>query len=52
MNADHDLRGEAHWGDLDRLLTSSGMYDAVIEEISGRRIRIGSRWLADFASCN
>ena len=52
MNADHDLRGEARWGDLDRLLTSSGMYDAVIEEISGRRIRIGSRWLADFASCN
>jgi len=52
MNADHDLRGHARWGDLDRLLTSSGMYDAVIEEVSGRRIRIGSRWLADFASCN
>jgi 7-keto-8-aminopelargonate synthetase-like enzyme len=28
------------------------MYDAVIEEIDGRRIRIGEHWLADFASCN
>ena len=38
--------------DLDRLKQSSPMTDAVIEEISGRRIRIGDRWLADFASCN
>jgi 8-amino-7-oxononanoate synthase len=28
------------------------MTDAVIEEIDGRRIRVGSQWLADFASCN
>jgi 8-amino-7-oxononanoate synthase len=28
------------------------MMDAVIEEIDGRMIRVGSRWLADFASCN
>ncbi len=28
------------------------MTDAVIEEIDGRMIRIGDRWLADFASCN
>jgi 8-amino-7-oxononanoate synthase len=28
------------------------MVDAVIEEIDGRRIRIGQRWLDDFASCN
>jgi 8-amino-7-oxononanoate synthase len=28
------------------------MSDAVIEEIDGRRIRIGEQWLADFASCN
>jgi 8-amino-7-oxononanoate synthase len=28
------------------------MYDAVIEEIDGRRIRIGSQWLTDYASCN
>ena len=28
------------------------MSDAVIEEIDGRRIRIGEQWLVDFASCN
>ena len=28
------------------------MMDAVIHEQIGRRIRIGDRWLADFASCN
>ena len=28
------------------------MYDAVIDEIDGRRIRIGSHWLTDYASCN
>ena len=28
------------------------MYDAMIEEIDGRRIRVGDHWLADFASCN
>jgi 7-keto-8-aminopelargonate synthetase-like enzyme len=38
--------------DLDRLRRTSPMYDAVIEEIDGRRIRIGDEWLVDFASCN
>jgi len=28
------------------------MVDAVIDEIDGRRIRIGNQWLTDFASCN
>ena len=28
------------------------MYDAVIDEIDGRRIRVGDEWLIDFASCN
>jgi 8-amino-7-oxononanoate synthase len=28
------------------------MFDAVIDEIAGRRIRIGDRWLTDYASCN
>jgi 8-amino-7-oxononanoate synthase len=28
------------------------MMDAVIDEIDGRSIRVGSHWLADFASCN
>jgi 7-keto-8-aminopelargonate synthetase-like enzyme len=39
-------------GDLQVLRQSSPMSDAVIEEIDGRRIRIGDRWLTDFASCN
>jgi 8-amino-7-oxononanoate synthase len=28
------------------------MPDAVIDEIAGRKMRIGDRWLTDFASCN
>ena len=28
------------------------MLDAVIDEVDGRRIRVGDRWLHDFASCN
>ncbi len=38
--------------DLAELERSNPMTDAVIEEIDGRRIRVGDRWLADFASCN
>jgi 8-amino-7-oxononanoate synthase len=41
---------DARWTDLQRLQTSSPMYDAVIEEVKGRRIRFGDHWLADFAS--
>jgi 8-amino-7-oxononanoate synthase len=33
-------------------LHDAGLWDQVIDEIDGRRIRIGSRWLTDFASCN
>lgn len=40
------------WAELERLRAASPMYDAVIDEVKGRRIRIGDRWLADFASCN
>src|SRR2546423_1458670 len=39
-------------GDLAELERSHPMTDAVIDAIDGRRIRIGDRWLADFASCN
>ncbi len=46
------LRRDQRWSELERLRTSSPMCDAVIEEIRGRRIRIGQHWLADFASCN
>jgi 8-amino-7-oxononanoate synthase len=38
--------------DLARLSYSHPMVDAVIDEIDGRRIRVGNQWLADFASCN
>jgi len=33
-------------------LFRDGLWDQVIDEIDGRRIRIGDRWLIDFASCN
>src|SRR2546428_605841 len=42
----------AKCSDLAELRASHRMMDAVIDEIDGRRIRIGDHWLADFASCN
>jgi len=45
-------RWMASVADLARLRSSHPMLDAVIEEVDGRRIRIGDRWLFDFASCN
>jgi 8-amino-7-oxononanoate synthase len=38
--------------DLAQLQHGHPMLDAVIEEQHGRMIRVGERWLADFASCN
>ncbi len=38
--------------ELGELKRSHPMMDAVIDEIDGRMIRVGSKWLADFASCN
>jgi diguanylate cyclase (GGDEF)-like protein len=38
--------------DLNDLKRAHVMVDSVIEEVDGRMIRIGSNWLADFASCN
>jgi 8-amino-7-oxononanoate synthase len=38
--------------DLARLKATHPMLDAVIDEVDGRRIRVGDRWLTDFASCN
>jgi 8-amino-7-oxononanoate synthase len=38
--------------ELARLSHGHRMVDAVIDQIDGRDIRIGGRWLADFASCN
>jgi 7-keto-8-aminopelargonate synthetase-like enzyme len=45
-------RHDERWGDLERLRESHPMMDAVIDEVRGRKIRIGDHWLADFASCN
>lgn len=47
-----EARSDNRWSDLERLRSSHPMMDAVIEEVRGRRIRVGDRWLADFASCN
>jgi 8-amino-7-oxononanoate synthase len=33
-------------------LARAGLWDQVIDEVDGRRIRIGDRWLVDWASCN
>ena len=38
--------------DLAQLKASHPMLDAVIDEQRGRQIRIGDRWLTDWASCN
>jgi 7-keto-8-aminopelargonate synthetase-like enzyme len=45
-------RAESRWSHLERLRATSPMFDAVIDEVRGRRIRIGKKWLIDFASCN
>jgi 8-amino-7-oxononanoate synthase len=51
LRMDHVL-ANTKWADLERLRSGNPMYDATIEEIDGRRIRVGEHWLADFASCN
>ncbi|KKZ70883.1 aminotransferase class I/II-fold pyridoxal phosphate-dependent enzyme [Streptomyces showdoensis] len=45
-------RPDARWHDLERLKRTSPMCDAVIDEVDGRRLRVGDHWLVDFASCN
>jgi 8-amino-7-oxononanoate synthase len=47
-----DLHQAPSTSELNRLRTHTTMYDAVIDEVDGRRIRIGDRWLTDYASCN
>ena len=46
------VRRDARWADLERLRASHPMMDAVIDEVNGRKIRVGDHWLCDFASCN
>ncbi|MFJ7957773.1 aminotransferase class I/II-fold pyridoxal phosphate-dependent enzyme [Streptomyces sp. NPDC096319] len=43
---------ESRWRDLEHLQRNTLMCDAVIDEVEGRRIRVGDDWLVDFASCN
>ncbi|WP_322759770.1 pyridoxal phosphate-dependent aminotransferase family protein [Frankia sp. Cr2] len=38
--------------ELAELRNTHPMVDSVVDEIDGRRIRIGDHWLTDFASCN
>src|SRR5712691_469104 len=52
MTGQARLRRDPRWDELERLRAGNPMFDAVIEEIRGRRIRIGEHWLTDFASCN
>jgi hypothetical protein len=35
-----------------RLMAEHPMGDAVVDQVDGRRIRVGGHWLTDFASCN
>ena len=46
------LRDNPRLSVLAQLQASNPMFDAVIDEVRGRRIRVGDHWLADFASCN
>jgi len=46
------LRDDPRLAMLAQLQASNPMLDAVIDEVRGRRIRVGGHWLADFASCN
>lgn len=52
----HDDRWLERWirstEDLARLQHSHPLFDAVIDEVDGRRLRIGQRWLTDFSSSN
>jgi 8-amino-7-oxononanoate synthase len=47
-----DLHQAPSTSELNRLRNHTTMYDAVIDEVDGRRIRVGDHWLTDYASCN
>jgi 8-amino-7-oxononanoate synthase len=46
ITADPRYRG------IDQLRRETPLYDAVIDEVNGREIRVGEHWLVDWASCN
>ncbi|WP_432824863.1 aminotransferase class I/II-fold pyridoxal phosphate-dependent enzyme [Dactylosporangium sp. CA-092794] len=43
---------DPRYSGIARLRAETRFYDAVIDEIDGRRIRVGGHWLTDWASCN
>jgi 8-amino-7-oxononanoate synthase len=43
---------DPRFAQLEELRSLTNMWDAVIEEVRGREIRIGDHWLVDWASCN
>ncbi len=52
MLADITSYLDPRFAQLEELRTLTNMWDAVIEEVRGREIRIGDHWLVDWASCN
>jgi 8-amino-7-oxononanoate synthase len=38
--------------EMARLRAAGPMYDSVVDQIDGRRMKVGDNWLVDFASCN
>ena len=49
-SASYEVPGKV--AEVARLIAEHPMADAVVDQVDGRMIRIGDRWLADFASCN
>jgi 8-amino-7-oxononanoate synthase len=52
MPADTTMYLDPRFAQIDELRTRTRMWDAVIEEVRGREIRVGDHWLVDWASCN
>jgi 8-amino-7-oxononanoate synthase len=55
MRAEHlatEVDLDPRYSGIARLRTETRFYDAVIDEVDGRRIRVGEHWLTDWASCN
>ena len=46
------LQLDARYRQLEEMRTRTRMWDAVIEEVRGREIRVDDHWLVDWASCN
>jgi 8-amino-7-oxononanoate synthase len=50
--SDAGYRVPEQLAEVARLMADHPMGDAVVDQVDGRRLRIGGHWLADFASCN